>query len=238
MALLFNASTDRLTTATFTMPTTGTLCLNVYPNWAQTDSVEHMLVYIAANSGNDQFLIDKFANNFISIGWQTATTPYKVQTTTYTLNQSAWNTICATWDDTANQVKAYLNGSQIGSTVSSLVTWNTAAETLALGNTRSGETNLNMDGRLAEVAIWNRVLTGTGDGTELTNRMNGLLSSCIPSGLVNYWSLNNTTDINDKAGSENLTNSGTTDSGDHPTTTGCTGGTRIFGGSIGARFFD
>jgi hypothetical protein len=36
--VLFDSTSDRLTATTFTVPTTGTFCFNVQPNWASTDS--------------------------------------------------------------------------------------------------------------------------------------------------------------------------------------------------------
>jgi hypothetical protein len=223
--VLFDSSSDRLTASTFTVPTTGTMCFNIYPNWAQTDGALHIFADTRTYAANgDLFAVSKenAANsNVLSVGWIDAYVDYRIHTTSYTLNQNAWNVICLTWDDVSNETKAYLNGPQLGSTGSSLVTWDTSAQTLTLGNGSNSEgLAVNMDGRLAEVGFWNRVLTST----ELSNRMGGQLSNCMSSGLVNYWPLNSTSNLNDQAGSENLTNSGVTDAADHPSTTACGGG--------------
>jgi hypothetical protein len=104
------------------------------------------------------------------------------------------------------------------------VTWSTAAETLVLGNVTSACCDFNLNGRMAEVAFWNRVLSGA----ELTDRGSGKLASCLTTGggPVNYWPLTDSTTLTDLGtGGENLTNNNVTTAADHPSTTGCGGGT-------------
>lgn len=223
--VLYDDVNDKLSVSGVTIPTIGTMCYNLYPNFAQSDNLNHIFVDVRDYAANGNLFGsakgDSSAGNAIDARWIQGYTSYGVQTSTYTLTQSAWNVLCFIWDDTANTYKAYLNKSQIGDTGSTMQTWDTSTRTFAIGNCGQ-ECSFNLDGNMAEVAIWNRVLTIT----ELDNRGDGLLASCISTGLIHYWPLNNTSDITDHAGSADLSNNGVTNAGSHPTTQDCPTGRR------------
>lgn len=156
MARSFGATTDRITQGSVAIPTTGSLSLWVFPNWAQADSVDHVFFDVRIVPATSLFTIQKYLDNTIYAGWYTSSAEYRVSvaSASYTLNQSRWNHFCLTWDDVANVTKLYLNGSQIGSSTATLVTWSTATRVRYIGNYNPGESDKNLDGRIAEVAIW------------------------------------------------------------------------------------
>lgn len=222
--VLFSSTTDRLTAPDFTIPqSAGTVCFNIYPNWAETDNAVHTFLFIG-DTGANNFGLQKFSDNKLRVGWTSASVDNRmfVPSTSYTLNQNAWNSICYTWDGTGQTL--YVNGSSVSSSGAPTThDTNGVGNTLGfvLGNYTTSIDNQNMDGRLAEVAIWNVVLSGA----NLTDRMNnGRLASCF-TGLQNYWSLTGISDLSDHADSENLSNAGgVTNAPDHPTTLACAGG--------------
>lgn len=77
-----------------------------------------------------------------------------------TLSTTSWFQIALTWSKTADQFKAYLNGTQVGATQTGLGTW---AGTLSNGETVIGAINtspfLAWFGSLAHTAIFNRALS-------------------------------------------------------------------------------
>ena len=194
-----------------------------YPNWAQGDSVDHLIMSNIITGPSRGFTIEKFTDNSLYIGWIN-TTSYRVVvlTANYTLTQSAWNHFLFTWDDVANETKAYLNGSQIGSTVATLIL-PSQTDSVIIGNHPLGTGSLNADGRIAEVAFWNEILN-PGDRQKLSNYVRP--SQIKPGSLVNYWSLDpGNLSPEPDAGSGN--NDGTVENAtqaDHPPMTNNPGG--------------
>lgn len=185
-------------------PTTGSFVCLFKPNWAKTDSVNHILFYVA--DSDVSFITQKFSDNTIIGGWMiSGDHRVIVSSSNYTLNQNAWNAWAVTWDDTANETKFYLNGTLIGTNTAALNTHDTTGRLHRLGHSA-----FNLDGHVAEVGFYNRVLTST----EVSTLASFYRPSTISSGLVNYWSFE--TDLLDSVGGVTATNSGTTLS-THPT---------------------
>ncbi len=180
-------STARLTFTAFDPPATGSLSVWFRPTWAQTDGVYHMIVYWKKSDAApyNQFYLLKYTDSNLYCGWMTANYSYRVQVASagYTINQNAWNNMVLTWDDTANLIKLYLHGSQIGSTQTTLATY-TGNVATAFGNNDTG--SLPLAGRLAEVGLWNVVL-GTADLANLYAGYSPLLVQ--PRALTGYWPL-------------------------------------------------
>lgn len=210
MGRQFNSTSDRLLATTFTMPTTGSLSLWLYPTWAQTDSVDHWLYSIADATLANYMHIIKYSDNVIYAGWNAGSTDYRasVSSGSYTLNQNAWNNFILTWDDTANETRLYLNGTEIATNTSSLATFDTSSQTLILGNIRSDITAIDLASDLAEVAVWSRVLNS---GERAT--LQASPPSAVTTNLEHYWPL--LSDLVDAQGSENLTDENT-GAGGHP----------------------
>lgn len=187
MALTYGATTDRIAIGTTALPTAaGSLSMLFNPTWAQADNVAHALFDSNTSAGNF-FHILKAADNSLYMGWGTAFNLYRVVvlTANYTINTGAWNHFAITWDDTANETKAYLNGTQIGSTFATLVT-HTTTGTNTIGNRTAGVANEDLRGDVAEFAIWNVAL----DAAELS-ALNKAVSPLLirPSGLHQYTQL-------------------------------------------------
>lgn len=182
-AVLLNESGERYNLANDaanpTVPTTGSVCFWVYPNWASTDSVNHVF-FMKETDANNIFGIQKFSDNKIYAGWFTSSVDHRVviNSGSFTLNQSAWNHVCLTWDDTANETRFYLNGSNIASQTSTLATHTSESPTLG----SSGASATNPDARMGELGIWTRVLGG-GEITSMNARFSALFFN---SGLLYY----------------------------------------------------
>lgn len=160
MSYEFDAATDYISAGTRSMPTAaGTLALWVRPTWAQTDGVNHFY-FNQTTDTNNYFQFLKWSDNNVYVGWKAAGTDYRVVVTTYTQNQNAWNVWVVTWDDTANTTIARLNGTQVGSN-SSLATVSLTGTTRFLGSYDTAASFNDVRGRLAEVAIWNVVLSAS-----------------------------------------------------------------------------
>jgi hypothetical protein len=216
----FNSTTDRLTVANFVVPTpAGTTCTWFFPNWAQTDGVDHQFWGLSDGASSGFFAFKDSSNNLVA-GWLTSGTLYRVLVASgsYTINTSAWNALCETYDDTANEVKLYLNNAQIGSTQTSLVTWATN-HTLHLGNHNTA--NFNLDGRLAHTAFWSSVLSSTSRTRYFAGQFTtATIASCLGAPSF-YWPLPSISDLTDYADGKNLTNANVTDGSGAPTTSGC-----------------
>jgi Concanavalin A-like lectin/glucanases superfamily len=179
MSRLFSGGTDRMTQGTVGLPATGTLAMWVYPTWAQTDGVRHFWYHQVI--GADVFEWEHFTNNELFFGWVVGT-DHRVTVSSYTLNQNAWNLLVETWDDVANASTLYLNNTQIGSW-NTLVT-NTGTGTRYIGNSDASAAVAAC--RIAEVALWNRVITST-ERSNLNSFYRAI--DTAPSGLLDYLPL-------------------------------------------------
>lgn len=117
-----------------------------------------------------RFLVD--SSNFVFVS-KTATTNqlnfrYEAGGTSKSLNDtslagtSSWFLVEETWDKTADQVKDYINGSQVGSTLTGLGTWAGALSnttTIIGANTTAGANSWN--GNVSHVALWSKALTSS-----------------------------------------------------------------------------
>ena len=167
MSYLGDATGEYIELSNHTIPTTaGSLVHWFYPTWGSlTDGINHMWVgYRKTTSPLDQFSMEKFVDDNLYCGWNTAGTDYRVVTTASGsgLNLNAWNSVILTWDDTANQTALYINGTQAGSTTSTLATHDTGASPVSSSrflNAGSWVDDVPATARLAEVAYFSRVLT-------------------------------------------------------------------------------
>lgn len=169
MARLWPSSgTHAVINGTKPMPTTGSLSVWWYPNFDQDDGQRH-IVFRADHPGGDSLTVAKWDDNTLFGSWYTGGTPYApiASAGTYVLTQSAWNHVLWTWDDSANELYLYLNGSEIASHTGSLVTWDTTGRERSIGYWLS----YTAHGRLAEFAVFDRVLA-SGERSGLSLGMN------------------------------------------------------------------
>lgn len=145
--------TDRVAVGTRPIPAVGTLALWWYPEFAQTDGINHSAFYVE-NSANTFFYLQKHASGFsnrLAAGWQNGGVDYRVTTTTYTLNQNAWNSLILTWDGSGTNL--FLNSTLVASGVAPVTFTSTA--TRYIGN--NPVFGNPAQGRIAEVVICDRV---------------------------------------------------------------------------------
>ena len=97
-----------------------------------------------------------------------------------------WYHLAMTWDTTADEVKCYVNGVEVGSTLTSLGTWSgTIGKVYAGANTLAA--NSYWKGNIDEISVFNQTLTDAGisalynGGSPKDVEFSGL------AGLVGYW---------------------------------------------------
>jgi|TARA_R100001594_G_scaffold54976_1_gene88607 hypothetical protein len=126
--------------------------------WAimEATSGSAFLMKAKVDSSNEIFMFWHNASDEIRMTHKAGGTGRKTQWDATDLNHSAWNHFVMTWDNTADELKSYLNGTQIGSTVGSLGDWSGTISTVHLGqNTADGAF---FKGRMDEVSIWKDVM--------------------------------------------------------------------------------
>lgn len=144
----------------------GTLAgfAKVYDANVWTDATPRYFVFIRADANNIIYVGRTATNNQVRFQY-TATTNKFV--TDVSLNGSlSWFMWAITWDKnagTSGEVKAFLNGAQVGTTQTSLGTWAGApASTFTLiGNSTQANANNGMKGWLGHVFLLNRAATPT-----------------------------------------------------------------------------
>jgi len=92
-----------------------------------------------------------------------------------------WHHVLVTYDDAANEIKIYLDGSQMGTTLTPTASIPSSTNPLNIGR-RSVDATEYWNGDLAEVAIFNRVVSSV----EINALAAGLSPSCF-AGLQAYW---------------------------------------------------
>jgi hypothetical protein len=102
-----------------------------------------------------------------------------VASANYTINANAWNKLIFDYDTTGALEHMYLNGVLIGTRSAALTTPDLSAQTLHVGNSRSGSEDARAD--MAHVGVWSRVLSSADRAL--------FESGGVPSGYLSYWSM-------------------------------------------------
>lgn len=158
MAYTFNSASDRIAmNIAANFPATGSLCMWLKPTWNHNDSVNHVF-FQAYTDANNFFTLQKYSDNNFYCGWKSSGTDYRATAAAAGIVSGNWHSIICTWDDTANQTYFYIDGTTRASNTSTLVT-NTISANPVWGNADAGSGNVDLAGDLAEIALWNRVLT-------------------------------------------------------------------------------
>ena len=123
-------------------------------------------------------------------------TTTNICTGTSALTKNAWHHVMATFDSTADALKCYVDGAQVGTTTT--VTYNPVASTVALKLGAKGDTaTQNFFGKIDEVAIWGIALT-TGTTPTIAQRYNagtGAQLAGTETNLLAVWHLNDGTGL-------------------------------------------
>lgn len=109
--------------------------------------------------GNNQIAITKLAaNNTLRYFYAAGGTQEQIDKGS--VSAAGWMHFALTWSATDDEVKAYYNGVQEGSTKTALGTWvgNLAATTANVGAAATTPTTV-WDGRIAHPAVWKKTLT-------------------------------------------------------------------------------
>jgi hypothetical protein len=125
------------------------------------------------------------------------------------VSEDVWTHVGGTWaGDVTELIKAYIGGSEVGSDLGPEFSAGSATN-LVIG-AAAHEAGRYFDGLIAELAIWNTLLSGA-DFTSLATPGTSPLTVGSP---IAYWSLR--VDLTDEVGALTPTNSGTTLSSDNP----------------------
>ncbi len=221
MARSFTTATDRLTNTVG--PTYGaagasvrTIFYRIKPNWNYNDGIAHSLFCDEVGYLTGQ----KFSDNNVYIGWMFGSDHRVVAAAdAFMFSNGVWANHLFTWDEPNTDSYYYVDGVQKGSQLATLATPGVAsAKGLTIGNNSvtSGLGNVNLDGTMAEFAIWNRVLNAE-------ERLLVMATGCplwVPSGLIYYPPLDaGKSPEPDVIGGFNMTVSGTAVA-THPTVYG------------------
>lgn len=141
----------------------GTMSLWLRPNAASvwTDGTARgILRFDDGNFFNSAYIFKNAVNNLITFAYVANSTS---KTVNHTVDGSAdWVMASLTWSAAADQMKAYINGAQTGSTQTGLGAWNgVLSSTYAVaGNTTASGSQANQwKGNLAHIAVWDAPLT-------------------------------------------------------------------------------
>lgn len=155
-ALSFASATDQVAQGSTPLTATGSILVWFLPNWAQTDSADHVF-FDARTSGSSIFCLQKYLDNTLYCGWyNSAESRVVVGSGSYTMNQGYWNQMVLTWASGTGST-LYLNGAQIG-TAGSPNTFTTGNRFWGQYNIAVNITGVNMNGKIDHGAIWNRAL--------------------------------------------------------------------------------
>jgi len=182
MSASFDDTADRLTAGTYTPPSAGSVSFWWYPTFTIADGALHF-AFSCRNSGSTNYwdIAKNTANRMAFVVGGEAT--FDAAVTGFTQNQ--WNHVLATWDDSANTREVFIGGSSMGTSALAF-SLTGLAETLHIGNIRSDVGSWDARGRLAEFAIYNKILS-TNEIVSLSRRASPLLVA--PVYLVRYFPL-------------------------------------------------
>jgi hypothetical protein len=120
----------------------------------------HRRILFAQSDANNFVQITKTNTNNQLRFWRRGGGTSEIITDTSLAATTAWFHWAITWSETADQVKTYLNGSQVGSTETSLGTYANALAVALVGADSTGPT-LVWDGYQAHPALFGSALNAT-----------------------------------------------------------------------------
>ncbi len=183
------ASSNALTRASYTVPTTGTLLVWLNPSFAWNDNKAHTICRI--ETPGKLFEITKGGNNVLYCGWSQSGNPDYFQILTAAWSQNAWNSLIFVWVQGGRQL-LMINGTAVGGSGALDAAWDTSAYAFHVGNLSA--LNSVWNGYLAHLTIWNTPLAywdgANWNARELTGLTRGMnpFNAC-PHNIVDYWPL-------------------------------------------------
>ena len=128
--------------------------------------------------GGEQYCLDVVDGRYRFYGWLSGGGSYFMVNPSVGPN-GTWQHVAAVYDQPANRIKLYLNGAEVGSTTPPASMVSTAHD-VSIGSRQSGSGayDLNFNGRIDEVAIFNRALSTN----EIRAHLNAAFSNSAPAG--------------------------------------------------------
>lgn len=123
-----------------------------------TDGVTRFILHIGADANNRVYLAKSGSNNSLTFAHVAGGTS---KNALIAYSSLAWFHLAMTWDKTADQVKAYLNGAQVGATLTGLGVWagSLASTFTAISDQTSSGGTATWRGAIANPALFTRALT-------------------------------------------------------------------------------
>ena len=149
----------------------------------ETTSINAPVFKYYVNANNQITIIYLHSSNQIKFMYKAAGTNTQVQAAT-AIEGGAYAHVALTWDTGANELKAFINGTQFGTTQSGFGTWSGSATVLHLGHNALSGSDF-WKGNIDEFAIFSRAKTNA----EILSIYNGGKPSNLvgESDLVGYW---------------------------------------------------
>ena len=127
--------------------------------WVKLDSTSINAVPIKASvdSNNQVGFTYLNSSNKLRYLYKAGGSTKKVDHSVSIENDGNWHHIAITWDTSADELKAYLDGSQVGSTVGSLGSWSGTISDVVMGKNSVAD-NAYWKGHLDQVSIFTSVI--------------------------------------------------------------------------------
>ena len=169
--------------------------------WIKLDSTSINGVLIKADVDTNNQLGMAYLNSTTKMRFQykAGGTNKKIDHSVSIENDGNWHHVVVTWDTSADQLKGYIDGSQVGSTVTGLGTWSGTINAFRVGANSIAD-NSYVNGHIDQVAIFTSVVSAS----TLYNSGTPYDLSSI-SNLVGYWEMNEGTgtSVADSSGTGN-----------------------------------
>lgn len=123
-----------------------------------TDTLYHWFIRLDRASNVHKIQLFKNPGNY-ELTWVYVANSVDVRVYDYTISDTNWHFLAMTWSKDADQMKAYLDGVQTGSTQTGLGTWVAGSLEHANIGVQYLAPTYPHKGWLAHAAIWTRVLT-------------------------------------------------------------------------------
>ncbi len=179
----FQATTDTLTGAKMTMPTTGSVSFAVNPQFTANDGLYHIMFELRDPSSPASFTIMKYSDGSIGSSWfgTDAVPRPEAKQSANGLTPNAWAFVTVSWAN-GGALNVYLNGQPFAS-AQGMVWQDTSKWQLSIGNRYSG--GYDARSRIALVGIWSRLLTAQ----EIALLAAGATPSLFPGSLLAEYDL-------------------------------------------------
>jgi|6_EtaG_2_1085325.scaffolds.fasta_scaffold14210_2 hypothetical protein len=209
-SVLFNGSSNYLVVDTVA----GNIDTDkgTYSTWIKFNgatSINGQIIKASVNSNNQVSMVYHNSSQKFYFTYKAGGTTKRVEVATTEEGDGNWTHLAQTWDTAADELKGYVNGSQVASTVGSLGTFSGTINKCYVGrNTLAA--NSYVKGYVDEVGVWDEVLDddaitavyNSGKGINLTRNVGNYDNA---NDLIAYWKMeeNTGTSIVDSSGNSN-----------------------------------